>query len=183
MTRYGFPALIDALGITRGVEIGVSKAHYSQHLLRESKRLTELWGVDNYGHRRYGDEWQDAESVMREFGDRFVLKKVQSVAAAKEAADAGIKFGFIHLDGQHKDKAVREDIGCWLPLLDRPGIFSGHDYVAGREKFLVNVIPAVNDLAERLQMPLYITAEKTASWFFLFGEPDESPDRLYRKPI
>jgi hypothetical protein len=166
-TRYDFPKLIDALHIHQGVEIGVSKGAYSHYLLKESS-LDLLWSIDPYVSKGRKAEQIDAAANLAEFGDRSKLMRMASTAAAKQAADRGERFGFVYIDGNHLETSVRNDLTLWLDVLARPGIFAGHDYVPNRNR--CDVIPVVNEFAEKLQMPLYLTAEHWASWFFVFGD-------------
>ena len=161
--------MIEAFGLKTGVEIGTAEGWYSHVLLKQSS-LNLLWSVDPYQKRAYKDKQQDAVCNLREFGDRSKMQHMTSIDAARQADNNDMTFDFIYIDGGHKQEDVRQDIDAWLPLISRPGIFAGHDYIANKEKWQIDVVPAVNDLAERLDMPLYLTAERWATWFFIFGE-------------
>ena len=164
ISRYDFPKLIDAMHITSGVEVGVEHGWFSHHLLSCSK-LAELWSVDPWAGRK-AHIFPDAASLLSEFGERSVIRRMPSVEAAESAV--GKRFGFVYIDGDHLRESVEADIAAWLPLTTRPGIMAGHDYVEGVRK--VDVIPVVNELAESLGLPVHLTREVWASWFFILGE-------------
>jgi hypothetical protein len=168
MSRYDFPLLIDAMHISRGVEIGVHHGWFSYYLLKHSG-LKELWGVDSYAGK-YERCMKDASSYLSEFGDRSRLIKATSMEGANLAERTGEKFGFIYIDGNHKLRPFAQDVDRWLPRLKRPGIFAGHDYIEGAR--LVSVIPIVQRLADRLNVPIYLTREEWASWFLILGDDE-----------
>jgi predicted O-methyltransferase YrrM len=165
MTRYDLPQLADTLGTKRGAEIGVNHGWFSYYLLRHS-HLEELWSVDPY-LGKYARLIDDASSLLSEFGDRSRLVRATSEEAAILATKGREQFGFIYIDGDHTLPAVTKDITDWLPLLARPGILGGHDYITGIRK--VNVIPAVHAIADEHGLPIYLTREAWASWFLIFG--------------
>ena len=164
--RYDFPALIDFMKIERGVEIGTLYGYFSYHLLRHSN-LKELWSVDSWSGK-YQRYHEDAVAHLSEFGDRSRIVRMPSVEAAGLAEQTHNTFGFIYIDANHLSSFVQQDIDAWLPRLQRPGILAGHDYIDGVRK--VGVISVVDKLAEKLGMPVYLTREEWASWFFIFGE-------------
>ena len=167
MTRLDLPRLIDGLGICHGVEIGVAQGWFSQWLLSHS-RLESLWLVDPYPSGPFRVDQGDAVMHTRQYGDRVVPHWVSSVEAANLAAREGRRFGFIYIDGNHRKVCVEQDIEAWLPLCDSPCIFAGHDYL-DRHRNDLGVIPVVHALARRLRMPLFLTGEDVATWFFILG--------------
>jgi predicted O-methyltransferase YrrM len=166
MTRFEFPKLIDALHITHGVEIGVERGWFSSWLLDNSS-LKELWSVDCYLSRGKKDK-VSADLRLPTFGMRSRQCHMYSREGAELADKVDQTFGFIYIDAGHRASDVLEDIQSWMPLLERPGIIAGHDYIERGTKN-VQVIPVVNKLQKQLKEPLYITAEDLASWFFILG--------------
>jgi len=167
--RNDMPLLIDALGLKTGVEIGVAEGFYSHILLKQSS-LDLLWSVDPYTSGRFSKQVNDAIPNLAEFGDRSELKIMTSMEAVELARKKDVTFDFIYVDGGHRPKNVSEDIDQWFERLSRPGILAGHDYISGREKWCIDVIPIVNEFADKVNMPLYLTGEQWATWFFVFGE-------------
>ena len=165
MTRNDFPAMIDDMGISQGAEIGVNMGEFSYALLRHS-RIKTLWSVDPWVGKT-APTYENAISLLSEFGLRSRIVCETSEAAGKIARQDGEKFGFVYIDGDHLYQSVKNDIETWLPLLTTPGILAGHDYLTGIRK--CNVIPAVNETAEKLGLPISLTREKWASWFFVIG--------------
>ena len=164
MTRFDLPKLIDAMHIERGVEIGVGHGYFSHHLLSNSK-LKQLWSVDPYESNP--PVGKDATSLLSEHGERSRFLKCRSIQARSAAADEGVTFGFVYVDGGHKEGDVTCDINAWHERLERPGLLCGHDYVGGRSS---GVIPAVHRFADKMKMPIYLTREpRLASWILIFG--------------
>ena len=163
-SRYDLHLLIDMLHIKRAVEVGTSYGWYSYYMLRNTK-LEQLWSVDSY-QGKFEREIEDSSVLLAEFGERSRIVHMKSVDAAKMAADNEERFGYAYIDGEHRHYAVVRDIDSWLPLITRPGILAGHDYiVAGR----TGVIPAVQAIADKLEVPIYLTRETWASWFIILG--------------
>jgi predicted O-methyltransferase YrrM len=165
-SRFGLAELIDLMGITEGVEVGVNHGYFSYHLLKNSS-LKTLWSVDSWVGK-FAPPMKDAVRILSEFGERSVVKHMASVDGVADALSRNHRFGFIYIDGNHRESAVREDIGAWLPLLQRPGILAGHDYARAKK---CGVIEAVQEAADNLDAPVFLTSEpRLASWMFLFGE-------------
>ena len=164
-SRYDLPLLIDMLHIKRAVEVGTHHGWYSYYMLKNTQ-LDELWSVDPY-EGKFARVIEDSSVLLAEFGSRSRLVHMKSVDAAKMATDNEEQFGYVYIDGEHRQYAVEQDINAWLPLITRPGILAGHDYiVAGR----TGVIQAVQVIADKLDVPIYLTRETWASWFLILGK-------------
>jgi len=75
-----------------------------------------------------------ARRNVRAFGDRAMIVKMTSVAAADYLLDGGLagKVDFVYIDALHDEENVRNDINAWWPLVREGGLLMGHDY--GRER-------------------------------------------------
>ena len=166
----------------RGVEIGVLLGLVSFRLLREFPSLT-LWGVDPYvvwpkevyqtkcmGHwdqAKWDETYEEVVARGRdEFGDRFTLLRMVSLAAVKDFDDGSLDFVFI--DGNHGYDWVKSDIQAWWPKVRAGGLFAGHDY--GTRPTERGVKTAVDEFcrAEHLQ----VTTGDDATWW-VFRPTDE----------
>lgn len=75
--------------------------------------------------------------------DKVVPVRMNSLAAAKEFRNKGIKADLIYIDASHDYRSVMADLNAWYPLLAEGGIFSGDDWNLG------DVPRAVTDFAKR----------------------------------
>lgn len=165
MTRQDFPKLIDALGIKRGVEVGTERGWFASWLL-DNSGLDELWCVDPYYCPGRTINKENASTLLHRYGSRCRRVMVPSVDAARQAAAQDVKFGFIYIDGNHSAECVREDVEAWWPLMDRPGVFSGHDFMT-MKRTRCHVEEIVREFQGKVQVPCYATGERWASWFFI----------------
>lgn len=166
MNRFDLHHIINAMHCSVGVEIGVARGEYSYYLLKNSN-LNVLWSVDSWSGK-YANMKIDAIRNMEEFRHRSSIRHMSSLDAAKYATTIKHKFDFIYIDANHRRGPVLDDVKAWFPLLNRPGIFAGHDYVNGER--MTNVCPAVDELSERIGATFYLTKERWATWFFILGE-------------
>lgn len=67
-----------------------------------------------------------------------------SVDALRSAADAGLKFDSIFIDGDHNYAECKADIEAWRTLLNPGGLICGHDYWPVH----IGVMDAVNEVFE-----------------------------------
>jgi predicted O-methyltransferase YrrM len=169
MTRNDLALLIDAFHIQEGVEIGVAYGEFSHNLLRLSN-LKRLLSIDAW-LGKYERCQKDAASKLEEFGFRSEITKAssQEAAAHLKQHEPTRRFGFIYIDADHRGRSVQADIQAWMPLLDRSkgSIFAGHDYLECR---FCGVVPIVNQLADKLGLPIHLTKEEWPSWFFLMDK-------------
>src|SRR5437762_972671 len=103
-TRYDLPALIDALRMKVGAEVGVSHGHFSYYLLRHS-RLEKLYSVDSYEGRGAPCR-ADAEHYLSEFGQRSELLVMKSTGAAELLRQRNVQLDFCYIDADHQYQAV-----------------------------------------------------------------------------
>lgn len=132
-SRSSIPALLDQLGLTGwGVEIGVDWGRYSAEILAGSK-LQRLFSIDPWAREERGgpDDYPyvlmlQALAVLRPFGLRSVVMRMDSLAAAEVFSDASLDF--VYIDGSHLYESVKADFGAWYPKVAQGGIIAGHDW-------------------------------------------------------
>lgn len=135
--RYRFLAmLIQAMGWTRGVEIGVSFGDTFGYLLAECPRL-ELTGVDTFALNPDAPEPPDwtadhhiraraaAEAIAARYPNNAALEVGRSTDVAQEFAPGSLDF--VWIDGDHATEALLADIAAWSPALKPDGWLLGHD--------------------------------------------------------
>lgn len=164
MVRNDLVSLIDAFRLKRSVEVGVQFGEFSYVLLRDSKLEHHLCCDAWQG--KFGWAIEDARAYMSEFGDRAEIMQGYSTEVAARMAEAGRQFDFCYIDADHRGPSVDADIKAWLPLMARPCVFAGHDFLVTR---LVGVIPVVHKWADELGVPIHLTREKRKSWFLILG--------------
>jgi hypothetical protein len=168
-TRKDFPALIDAMGLKKGVELGVWRAEHSDYLLSNS-HLDKLWSIDawcddtdkvkatfkNWTVADGGIEqhFQTAKNTLSKYGDRSEIIRGISWEQAPKFEDGSLDF--IYIDASHRYSGVSYDLLAWWPKLRHGGVFAGHDYVY---KYRYEVMEAVNGFMCEEQQILRITHE------------------------
>lgn len=133
-----------------GAEIGVSCGETSACLLASLPNLflmmVDSWSAHDEASNYYrsGDSCARlsaveqlqkrrlAESRTAEQAGRRRVLAMPSIAAAAEIADRSLDFVFI--DADHTYEAVQADIQAWRTKLRAPGVLSGHDYGARRDR-------------------------------------------------
>jgi len=169
----GFPALLNELGLKKGVEIGTYKGKYAECLTREMPGL-DLTCVDAWtaykGYQDYEttDLEQTAYADAQARADRcgFKLMKAWSLDAVKEFANESLDFVFI--DGNHDFRHVVDDVDEWSKKVRKGGIVSGHDFFINHHKRF-GVREAIPAWCEANQIkPLFaVTHDHCPSWFYV----------------
>lgn len=145
-----------------GVEVGVYKGNLSRSLLRGLPNLY-LYMVDRWqeysdaekqgnNHSTMSQKSQEAfenvylkaMGVNREYPNRSVIMRRDSISASHRFIDGA--FDFVFIDGDHSHSAVLADIGAWLPKVKKGGWIGGHDY--SREP----VMKAVNEIFDVVEL-------------------------------
>jgi tetratricopeptide (TPR) repeat protein len=178
--RQLLPHLLNGLGLTgTGVEVGVQRGNFSEHLLRNWKGEL-LYSVDPW--REFpSDDYEDIANVNQDqhdelyattirklmrFGPRSVIWRLTSKQASALLPDESLDF--CYLDADHKYEAIAEDIKFWFPKVKQGGILAGHDYIpdGNYSVGLFGVQRAVHELVKSKDLDLFISGEKQfPSWF------------------
>jgi hypothetical protein len=179
--REGLAALFAELGYTRGAEIGVQKALYSEVLCQIIPGL-HLYAVDSW---RVYDGYLDCQkqekfdACREEALERlapFDCEVIQdwSLEAAKQVLDGSLDF--VYIDANHAFVDVVNDIDTWSKKVRPGGIISGHDYTRRRRYIKCQVKQVVDCWTYTFNIrPLFIVTgderpgNRFSSWFWVNG--------------
>jgi len=114
-----------------------------------------------------------AQARLEKFGDRSKIFVGYSVDAAATIADETV--GFVYIDGDHSEEAVRKDIAAWWPKLQPGGMLAGHDIQLG------GVLNAVTDFVGKHEGMSYLTTGTETSYDVIYGEEACSPSWYIQK--
>ena len=162
MKRY--PSVLEVFlkyNITRSVEIGIFKGHFSNHLLQNSDILQELHAVDPFlGDYDYKDassneiathsqDWTNAVlNNMKQYGCRFRLHHNFSKNAITDFENESMDAVFIDAGHQYND--VVEDTKLWVPIVKPGGVIIWDDY----SRYWRAVVVVVNQFVEQNNLTL-----------------------------
>lgn len=159
ITRYDLPAMIDARGYTRGVEVGLDHGYFSYYLLKHSN-LRMLWSVDSFQGKWHVLE-PEVRSMLSEFGDRSQIFVGTSAQAAGFFQNTRVEFDFVYIDACHKQQSVKQDINLWRKVIRPGGMLAGHDYIRAGG---CGVVQAVDEFATSNGLEVSFTREPWATW-------------------
>jgi len=176
--RDGLPGLLKLMGARVGAEIGVQRAEFSTHLLRNwpgKLYLIDPWrhqqrdnyhDVANVSDEEHLANYQAALDNLRPFPDRYNIIRDFSPGAARHFKDGGLDF--VYLDGNHSEEAVLADLEAWLPKVRAGGLVSGHDFMDSTGRLGdIRVRAAVTEFVRRWGYELYVSREAWPSlWYF-----------------
>ena len=137
-----FPLMIDKLNLKIGVEIGVDKGGFSQHIMNKSDMrkyyCIDTWqdnfGSDfkpNYFDPDGGARFKEAKTTLTPY-----IKEERLMMIVNTGLNASKYFGsesidFCYIDGDHSFDGIYNDIMAWTPKVKVGGIIAGHDYKDG----------------------------------------------------
>lgn len=170
--RMNLADLANVLQISNVVEIGTHQAFFAREFMERfngSITLVDPWkdlcpefGTFFPNDAVYGTRNEDMEhaiNVMSKFGDRVKFLQTTSKEANEQFADDSV--GMAYIDGLHDADHIQEDIRLWWPKVTRGGIFAGHDFFDE----LPDVVQAVQQHFERVNVPFYLTEDHPPSWW------------------
>lgn len=156
---------MNELGLTgTGVEVGVYRGEFSQHLVRYSN-LTKFFAVDCWTHiegqvdplnqptAAKVDHMIQAAYRLAEFPHATILRS-SSVDAAQLVSDNSLDF--VYIDADHRYEQVYQDISQWFHKVRFGGILAGHDY----HPDFPGVMQAVNEFVGFKNRTVCITEEQ-----------------------
>ena len=154
-------------------EIGVAEGLYSKDILGwgvQMLYLVDIWNhkPDVRGDGNSGQEWHDNNynavvERLKEYKDKTVFLKGDSVEMAKEVPDGSLSL--VYIDADHSYEGVKRDIAAWYPKLSVGGIMAFHDY----ESPAYGVKQAVNEFAANNDLEVHSIPENhpddAGAWF------------------
>jgi SAM-dependent methyltransferase len=155
-TRNDLPLLFNALGFTKGVEIGTWKGEYAETLCKLAPSV-DLTCVDPWkAYAGYFDftglEQVQYDNVYKRTAKRLskynarLLRKTSGEALA-DFADASLDF--VYIDGNHELSYVVFDLVNWARKVKPGGIIAGHDYLRLTNNYgHTHVVEAVQAVAD-----------------------------------
>jgi hypothetical protein len=174
--REEIPLLLNSLGLTgTGVEVGVRKGDYSEHLL-EYWKGEKLISVDPW-RAEAPDDYRDVSNVSQDEHDvnhlgtcrRLARFGPRSKVWRKTGAEAVPAFpngclDLVYLDARHDADSVYDDLASWWPLVHPGGVIAGHDYLDGvLPEGVFGVRGAVDTFFSKLGVPVHATTDD-APW-------------------
>ncbi|HWD86292.1 MAG TPA: class I SAM-dependent methyltransferase [Solirubrobacteraceae bacterium] len=174
--REELPLLLNSLGLTgTGVEVGVRKGDYSEHLLAHWKG-EKLISIDPW-RAAPPDDYRDVSNVSQDEHDVNYLETCRRLArfgrrseVRREAAAQAVQtvsaacLDVVYLDARHDADSVSEDLALWWPIVRPGGVLAGHDYRDGMlPEGVFGVRTAVDRFFSALGVPVHATADD-APW-------------------
>jgi len=193
--REEIPLLLNSLGLTgTGVEVGVRKGHFSEHVLEhwDGHKLISIdpWraeppdeyiDISNITQEEHDGNHAETSRRLARFGQRSELWRTTGAEAipafARECLD------FVYLDTRHDARSVREDLESWWPRVRPGGVIAGHDYLDGvLPEGVFGVRTAVDGFFGELGLQVHVTTDDapSRSWLAIrrAEQPDRAPDQI-----
>lgn len=134
----------------KGVEIGVFKGEFTQHILNNWdgtlylvdpwRELDEAEYADSSNHKNHNTAYLETMSRIAGHEDRAFMIRALSHQAVELFPNNSLDY--VYIDGNHAYDYVKQDIELWWPKLKKGGLFAGHDYIGmdwyGDPNFLEN---------------------------------------------
>lgn len=139
-TREDFPEFLNEQGLLGiGIELGVQKAEFSEHILRNWKGrelvLVDIWrelpredynDVANVGRDLQRENLASTFEKIYPYGERATIIRSTGHRAVSMFPDNSLDF--VYIDANHSYEAVRSDLGMWWHKIRKGGYLCGHDY-------------------------------------------------------
>ena len=164
--RKGLASIFNAVGFTKGAEIGVRQGVFSEGLCKGIPGLdllcVDLWGAYYHFDGSNGElHYEQATERLAPYNARLV--KATSIGGAVDVEDESLDF--VYIDADHRFDWVMEDIITWSRKVRPGGIVSGHDYYRFRNGGVVQAVDVYTQMHSIV--PWFITDEKEASFFWV----------------
>jgi len=185
--RTEFTNIINELGLKTGVEIGVHKGGFSEHILTYSN-IEKLYSIDAWiedepttkavrkrcEHGKMELNYQEAASKLSKFGNRSEIIRDLSENAVKKFENESLDF--IYLDASHIFSGFSLDIINWWEKIRFGGLFAGHDCW---RKYRYNVMYVVNGFCMEKKQLFFLTTDErqfpqyAPSWWLIKTKRDK----------
>jgi len=166
--RKDFAQVINELGLKTGVEIGVHKGDFSEHILANSN-IEKMYSVDAWledqettkAVRKHCDRgkmescYQETAAKLSKFGNRSTIIRDLSENAVKQFEDESLDF--VYIDASHIFTGYTLDLINWWEKTRWGGFFSGHDYW---RKYRYDVMFATNGFCMEKKQLFFLTTEE-----------------------
>jgi hypothetical protein len=169
--RDDFPFLLNEEGLTGiGVELGVQKAEYSEHFLKnwngKELILIDIWR--EVSRESYNDVANVPQDAQREnlssafdriypFGEKATIIRATGERAVNLFLDNSLDF--VYIDANHGYSAVVRDLGVWYHKVKKGGYLCGHDYPFHEVK------KAVDEFCSSNGFSMFISTDDWSSFF------------------
>jgi len=161
LTRKRLVQIFGEYGLTKGAEIGVDRATFSEYMFQNIPNL-HLLGVDPWYWKLRGESRYQSTIKKMEPYNMTVIRK-QSHIAAVDIPDESLDF--VYIDGDHTFDFVMRDLINWAPKVKMGGVIAGHDYYGFTR---AGIIPAVNVFTQQhMVYEWFLTDEKTPTYFWI----------------
>jgi hypothetical protein len=182
-----FPEIIDRLNLKIGVEIGVDKAGFSNHILDKTKieryYCVDTW-QDDFGSDYRPDyfakdgnvRYNEAREVLQPYIDEERVAMLRMTGMHASTLFPAKSIDFCYIDGDHSLEGIYTDIKAWLPKVKIGGIIAGHDYKDGPKSGISDfwgkqldfcVKTVVDYYANRYGHKLNVVGGRIKSWWFI----------------
>ncbi len=193
--RQTLARLFYLLEFTKGAEIGVERAQYSEVLCSENPGV-RLFCVDAWkAYRGYRDHvsqekldrfYDEARARLARFPSASTIRKF-STEAARDFDDG--ELDFVYIDAAHDICSVINDLHAWSRKVRPGGIIAGHDYLKAPLPSLMQVPQAIHAWTDAYAIaPWFVLGRRAKvdgelrddgrSWFYVQPEPVQRSGKI-----
>lgn len=195
--RETLARLFYLLEYTRGVEIGVERAMYSDVLCRENPGVhlgcVDAWTAykgyrDHVNQAKLDRFYAESQERLRKYPNVTFYRKF-SLDAVHYFKDGSLDF--VYIDGNHNIQNVIADLAAWSQKVRAGGIIAGHDFAPHQWPNQIHVVPAIYAWTDAYNIrPWFVLGRKAkievelrddARSFFWVHEP--RPVIAHGKPV
>lgn len=142
-TRNDLGDLYESRGYKHGVELGVQKGRYAEHILKHWPSCESYLLVDLWQHQENYLDYANINNIEQEKNYQFTLNRLKpwksklqvcrnfTTVCGKDIKDGTLDV--VYVDARHDYYGVFEDLKTWWPKLKYGGIMAGHDYMDAKE--------------------------------------------------